>query len=100
MSDFAGSLKLLEDGARALTSAGPFLLSLGLRAAADSAAPSQSAAHARLIHANYSGEYMLLEFMSNVPLHVDTITARANQSAQAVGAALLTLALENVVVEG
>jgi hypothetical protein len=34
------------------------------------------------------------------PLHLDEIAARASSSAQSASAALLTLALENVVVEG
>jgi len=42
----------------------------------------------------------ILDVLSNVPLHLDRISTLARSSAQATAAALLTLALENVVVEG
>jgi DNA processing protein len=45
-------------------------------------------------------ETRILRAISSVPLHLDAIAAASNLGAQAVAAALLTLALENVVVEG
>jgi DNA processing protein len=38
--------------------------------------------------------------LSNQPLHLDHVAQRAGLPAQAAAAALLTLSLENVVVEG
>jgi DNA processing protein len=96
MAEFAGSLQLLETGARALTSLELLLRSLGGPPDA-SVSPRTSA----LITIDLSPcEISVLEAVSEGPLHVDAIVARAKQSAQAVNAALLTLALENVVVEG
>ena len=45
-------------------------------------------------------EIAVLRATSAVPLHLDEIAAQAHASAQVASAALLTLALENVVVEG
>jgi DNA processing protein len=97
MSDFAGSLRLIEDGARPLTSTGPLLQSLGL---SPSNPGSERSCVTSPLLAMLPNEYRFLEFLSDVPLHVDAIVAQANISAQSITAALLTLALENVVVEG
>ncbi len=100
MPGFGGSLKLLDDGARPLASVGDLLTSLGVasRAASPDDAPGPDTGGAA--HAFSACEYRVLEAISKGPLHVDAIVARANESAHAVTAALLTLALENVVVEG
>ncbi|HLK36246.1 MAG TPA: DNA-processing protein DprA [Polyangiaceae bacterium] len=92
---FAGSLQLLGEGARALTSADVLLASLGI--------PVESAtepAEARLAAPAFRVESKLLSVISNVPQHVDALSAQAGQTVQAVTAEVLTLALENVVVEG
>lgn len=88
VADFAGSLALLEKGARPLTSTGLLLRSLGLDAG--QAAPP--------VH--HSPDVLAaLAAISTIPLHRDMIASRAGLAASAVGVALLTLALENVVVE-
>jgi DNA processing protein len=45
-------------------------------------------------------EFKALAAISTEPRHADAIAASAGMSPQATTAALLTLALENVVVEG
>lgn len=99
-SEFAGSLKLVEAGARILTSVGPLLSSLGVASSNESHAAATGEARSASLPTHSSCEYEVLESISNGPLHVDAIVARVDQSVQAVSAALLTLALENVVVEG
>jgi DNA processing protein len=80
---FEGSNELLAGGARPLTSSQAFLASV----APESRARTQS-------------ETAVLGAICGVPLHVDAIAAHAHQPPHAATAALLTLALENVVVEG
>lgn len=91
--NFEGSWQLLEDGARPLTSIASFLRALELprarpgtrrRPKASARDPIQSA---------------ILGAISIAPLHLDEIARRAHVSVQAAAAALLTLALEAVVVE-
>jgi DNA processing protein len=87
---FAGSRQLLDQGVRPLTSIDAFLQTLSLHqnsAARDvlPLTPIQSA----VLHAT-----------SGAPLHLDDIAAGAHVAIQAAAAALLTLALEAVVVEG
>jgi DNA processing protein len=82
---FEGSQALLEQGARPLRSTEAFLASL--RPAVSSRPLSDE-------------ESAILAATSSVPLHLDEIASRAHASARAASAALLTLALENVVVEG
>jgi DNA processing protein len=98
MSDFAGSLKLIDEGARVLTSVDPLLRSLPITHGA--AEPLLHVAADGSTYAISECESLVLETISQRPLHIDAIVARVSQSAQAVTAALLTLALENVVVEG
>lgn len=89
---FAGSCHLLEHGGRPLTRLDSFLAALGLGGGRpDADLPN---------YPPNSIESSLLQVMSNVPLHIDMLTVRAHQTPQATAAALLTLALENVVVEG
>lgn len=90
---FEGSLSLLKRGARPLTSTADFLEALTGQAAC-ATAPALSSRPLS------DAESALLGATSTVPLHIDEIAARAHASAQAASAALLTLALENVVVEG
>jgi DNA processing protein len=94
---FEGSYQLMRDGeTRVLTSTPRFLESLG--AAPESAVPlkrpfsaDESSVMAALARPGAHGTQ---------PLHLDEITALAARSAQTARAVLLTLALENVVVEG
>jgi DNA processing protein len=100
LSEFAGSLQLVAGGARVLTSVGPLLSSLGVASSNESHPPGASEGGKGQLSTLSVCEYDVLEAISNGPLHVDAIVGRVHQSAQAVSAALLTLALENVVVEG
>ena len=90
--DFAGSRQLLSEGARLLLSTESFLASLGLGLA--SPPPPR---HARALTET---EQAIVSATSAEPSHLDAIVERAHLSTQAVSSALLTLALENVVVEG
>lgn len=89
--DFEGSRRLLDDGARPLQAAGPLLRSLSHLVRSGPDRTRLDAAGTLL-----AGLPAPLE----APVHLDEIAARAHLSPQAATAALLTLALENVVVEG
>jgi DNA processing protein len=91
LEGFDGSRTLLEKGARPLLFHDAFLASVRL--------PGGSA-EPKLGLRLSPCEDAVLRVISTNPLHVDEIASRANASAQAAAAALLTLALENVVVEG
>ena len=97
MDAFRGSHHLLEEGARPLTSADRLLGSLGLSKVEAGRGAGDRGASA--IHLS-DHESAVLAASSNLPLHTDAITARAGLSPQAAASALLTLALEDVVVEG
>jgi DNA processing protein len=84
---FAGSRQLLEQGARPLIHLPSFLREVVRPSVA---LPSSLGPH----------EIKILDAMCNVPRHIDAITARAHLPTHTTSAALLTLALENVVVEG
>jgi DNA processing protein len=94
---FRGSHRLLDEGARPLTAIDVLLRSLGL-AAADTT--DRGGPHPMLTRALSADESAVLAIGSSVPLHTDAIAARAGLSPQATAFALLTLALEDVVVEG
>jgi DNA processing protein len=100
MRDFGGSRQLLREGALPLQSRRKLLRALGL-------APPSGALHAPPSPPRTPAlpqlspvESTVLAAMSTVPLHLDAVTIRSHLSAQETAAALLTLALENVVVEG
>jgi DNA processing protein len=96
---FEGSEQLMRDapaGAQPLTSTRLFLESLGI--ASSSGRPA--AALDRPLSADESAVMAVLARAQRDPLHLDEITALAVLSPQAARAVLLTLALENVVVEG
>jgi DNA processing protein len=95
---FEGSLRLLDQGARPLTSVGAFLAAAGLKPE-KSGGPELPRQKQELL-AISPNEHRILQAISTAPLHLDAIADRAGAEAQAVAAALLTLALENVVVEG
>lgn len=99
---FAGSRQLLEEGALPLTSTTRLLAGLNLPAVAKASAPervSDRYASAALPDNISDNERSVLAVLSNVSLHLDAIAARSHMTAQAAAAALLTLALENVLVE-
>jgi DNA processing protein len=105
MKGFRGSRRLLEEGAIPLTSSYLFLESLGLPERNRSLGPgSAGVPHALLAPGPASSlsahEIAVLGATSPEPSHADAISARAGTSPQATTAALLTLALENVLVEG
>ena len=91
---FAGSRRLLEQGARALHTVDALLASLGL--GVRRAAPPPF----RPLSASETAVASVLSAASGTPLHLDEIASRAQSPAPAVLASLLTLALEDVVVEG
>jgi DNA processing protein len=93
LDGFRGSRLLLDrGGARPLLFVDAFLASLGALPQ-----PSGRAPPARPLN---QSEAAALAATSTAPLHLDEIASRAALSAQAAAAALLTLSLENVVVEG
>jgi DNA processing protein len=96
MKEFAGSRLLLEKGARSLTSLDGLFGSIGLASAQGQQQPRAKPASVSLS----IEESTVLAAISSTPLHLDQISDRAHLSAQVTGVALLTLALENVVVEG
>jgi DNA processing protein len=93
---FRGSHRLLDEGARPLTSIDPLLRSLGLAAAEAASGVARLVLNRPLSEA----ESAVLAISSAVPLHTDAIAGRAGLSPQVTAFALLTLALEDVVVEG
>ena len=106
VTGFEGSRRLLETGALALTSTHLLLHSMGV------VAPGNRPHRTELTGASYEclrpaptrdlseHEFKALSATSTDPCHADAIAASAGMSPQATTAALLTLALENVVVEG
>jgi DNA processing protein len=95
LDGFHGSRLLLDrGGARPLGFVDPFLAWVAALPAAASRSPAPPP---RPLDAN---ENAVLNATSTAPLHLDAIAARAALPAQAAASALLTLSLENVVVEG
>jgi len=101
MNGFGGSLELLEMGARPLASRDAFLRALGL-AGPLPARPSAHGPEPAVVPVGPLSELSaaVLGALSTSASHADAIAARARLTAQATAAALLTLALEDVVVEG
>ncbi|MGH7271540.1 MAG: DNA-processing protein DprA [Polyangiaceae bacterium] len=97
MDGFAGSRQLIDQGARPLTSIPRLLESLDLRGPSEAKSPPPEASASRPLS---SSESSILASMSSTALHTDAIALRAGETCSAAAAALLTLALENVVVEG
>jgi DNA processing protein len=94
LESFRGSRMLLDRGAHPLLFVERFLTSLGL---APAAGPRPFELPSRPLEPN---ETAILRGISSVPLHLDEIASRGRLPAHAAAAALLTLTLENVVVEG
>ena len=92
---FDGSRLLLDQGARPLHHVDRFLAAVGLGAALEPRPDTPPATLRPLT----PGETAVLGGVSSTPRHLDEIAARAHLPAAAVQALLLTLALEDVVVE-
>jgi DNA processing protein len=93
LDGFRGSRLLLDrGGARPLLFVEAFLASVGA-----SSPPPKHVPPARPLN---QSEAAALAATSSTPLHLDEIASRAALTAQTAAAALLTLSLENVVVEG
>jgi DNA processing protein len=100
MVGFGGSRQLLRQGARPLVSSRKLLLSLGLSPAPTSAAEMSGATVSKSLGRSLSeAESTVFRSLSTRPLHLDAVSTKSHLSAQETAAALLTLALENVVVE-
>jgi DNA processing protein len=102
---FEGTHELMQEGsALLLTSTRRFLQSIGASAGAgagESASKTPSVAlSTRTLSADESAAFAALACTGPRPLHLDEIATRAALCAQTARAVLLTLALENVVVEG
>lgn len=89
---FEGTNLLLADGAHQLTSIDGFLRAVELTPT-DPVIPKQPRAFTL-------NEGVVFRALAEGPSHVDSVVARTGLGAPAVATALLTLALEDVVVEG
>jgi DNA processing protein len=96
--DFAGSRQLLAHGARPLTRIEELLGSLSPGSLGRCATPVP--APACPIHHLTAEARAVLNATPTTPSHLDSIAAAAGLTAQSAVVVLLTLALENVVVEG
>ena len=100
---FAGSRQLLEEGARPLVSIEALLGALALSGPLATplrpplAEPAEAAA--ALDAPPSASAVAVLAALSATPSHADTVAAKTGLTAQATAATLLTLALEDVVVE-
>jgi DNA processing protein len=98
---FAGSLQLLAEGATPFTSIPAFLAAMALDDhSSDEATPPSSSPMVPGTPGLTAGARAVYEATSSRPAHLDSIAMAAGQTAQVATATLLTLALENVVVEG
>jgi DNA processing protein len=109
MSGFDGSRQLLDAGARPLASIDVFLGALGLAGRPGAGSPlvpppavERFLAPSRppLLAPLSAPAVAVLAALSARASHADAIAARTHLTAQATAATLLTLALEDVVVEG
>jgi DNA processing protein len=98
---FAGSLQLLAEGATPFPSIPAFLAAMALDDHSSDEAATLSLSAQVPGPAGLTGDARAVyEATSSRPAHLDSIAIGAGQTAQVVMATLLTLALENVVVEG
>jgi DNA processing protein len=118
LESYAGSVALLREGARPLFDEALLFESLGLpppapadkraggihKKAAAPTRPTRQTHPARATRPATASltpaELAVWESMTHAPSHVDEIATRAGAAVEVASAALLTLALENVVVEG
>lgn len=103
-SGFAGCALVLERGARPLTSLGAWLRAVGLTHAGKSvrtrSAPTSMTFPPLPPRNTTPHERALLDVLSMTAQHIDEIAAKSGLCMAALATALLTLALEDVVVEG
>ncbi len=99
MEDFAGSRQLLASGARPLGTPGELLAALGLVALAGAPSLASGAPEPHLLHLPPDVSAVFHATPSG-PSHFEAIASASDQTVQVAMAALLTLSLENVVVEG
>jgi DNA processing protein len=99
-AEFAGSVRLLAAGVRPLASVEAFLETLKLPAPLPAVASSTEGDAEMPVDDLDPIQSAVFGATSNAPLHLDAIAGRAHVTAQVAAAALLTLALEAVVVEG
>ncbi len=97
---FDGSRHLLDQGARPLTSIAAFLRTLELGDVQQSAGAASPALEVGGHEPMDPNQFAILSAISNVPIHLDEIAEKARATVPRAAAALLTLALEAVVVEG
>lgn len=119
---FAGCRVALDGGARPLTSIGGFLKTLGFQVEAPVVPPRRARTPRRSSHQSHPSlplgaverssisvtparpldpeERALLDACTDSPTHVDEIAVRSGICASRAQTGLLTLALENVLVEG
>jgi DNA processing protein len=97
---FEGSRILLEEGVRPLTDTTRFLKALELSFDDQRPRASSTTAEAHGPGPLDPIQSAVLCATSSVPIHLDEIAQKAHATVQAAAAALLTLALEAVVVEG
>ncbi|HXN30708.1 MAG TPA: DNA-processing protein DprA [Polyangiaceae bacterium] len=97
---FEGSRQLLDQGARALTGCVTFLRTLALHDPEGSGGAASPMPEARGNEPVDPIQSAVLCAISSVPSHIDEIALKAHATVQVAAAALLTLALEAVVVEG
>lgn len=94
-TSFEGSRLELDLGARPITSIDRFVKTLGLKRSRAS-----HALETRRLSSDESAVARALPSPTDAPAHLDEVVAKSHLGAQVVATALLTLALENVVVEG
>ncbi len=99
MPSFEGSVQLLADGARELVGVRSFLSAIGLGGEVV-ARPASLIPVATDLSPESSAVFRATPSAGAPPAHIDSIATASGQTAQVASAALLTLALENVVVEG
>lgn len=104
---FAGSRQLLAEGVPPLTGADVLLRTLELPGSTEWLPPAKLGdlgprrpARPQVADREDPIESEILHGMSSAPLHLDEIALRAHVAVQSAAVALLTLALEAVVVEG
>jgi DNA processing protein len=94
--DFAGCLKELERGAKLLADTDALFTAVGLNRDGSKTNPN-GPLFARPLE---EAEVRVLKALSSTPQHTDEVALRVGLDAPTVTTALLTLALEDVVVEG
>lgn len=97
---FEGSHLLLERGARPVASVDGLLVALGLTTPAPKDKRVVYGLPRPVLPPSDPSARTVLDAVGDAPIHVDEIVVRSGLATSAVSTALLTLALENVLVEG